>query len=157
MELTTSRIKENTAIEILTWKYEKPYDFYNNVLSGEAILELMSNSYRAVLHKEEVIGFFCTGRDAQVPKGHEVNAYADSCVDIGIGMKPELTGKGIGTIFLRFILQEVLREAKGSIRLTVAEFNLRAIRLYEKFNFLKQSEFVRGDGVKFIVMVRDEE
>ncbi|GIO25563.1 GNAT family N-acetyltransferase [Ornithinibacillus bavariensis] len=157
MELTTCRIKENIAIEILTWKYEKPYDFYNNVLSGEAILELMSNSYRAVLHKQEVIGFFCTGRDAQVPKGHEVNAYADSCVDIGIGMKPELTGKGIGTIFLRFILQEVLREAKGNIRLTVAEFNLRAIRLYEKFNFIKQSEFVRDDGVKFIVMVRDEE
>jgi [ribosomal protein S18]-alanine N-acetyltransferase len=157
LEWATRKVTQNDAIEILTWKYEKPYDFYNNVLSGEAILELTSNAYRAVLYHDKLIGFYCTGKDAQIPIGHRVDAYQDSCLDIGIGMKPALTGKGMGTDFLRYILKEVSREAKGKLRLTVAEFNQRAIRLYEKFNFVKQCEFAREDGIRFMVMVREEE
>lgn len=79
---------ESYAIEILGWKYDKPYDLYNNVLSGKAIMELTRHSYVAILANEEVIGFYCTGKDAQVPAGNHVGAYDEDYIDIGLGMKP---------------------------------------------------------------------
>ncbi|WP_188385588.1 GNAT family N-acetyltransferase [Ornithinibacillus halotolerans] len=143
------------AIEILSWKYEKPYDLYNNVLSGEAILELTSPSYHAIVSDEKVIGFFCTGKDAQVPAGNQVGAYENDCIDIGLGMRPDLTGKGLGAEFFKYILKQVMEKNSGCLRLTVADFNKRAIRLYEKFNFEKTCEFLRNDQ-KFIVMVKED-
>lgn len=155
MEFTTRKMVDKYAIEILRWKYEVPYDLYNNILSGEAILELTRNSYKAILADEKVVGFFCTGEDAQVPLGHEFGAYADDFIDIGLGMKPELTGKGLGSSFFDYVLDEIQRETSKCIRLTVADFNTRAIHLYEKFNFVKKQEFLRND-MKFIVMVKED-
>lgn len=42
---------------------------------------------------------------------------------------------------------------KSSKRLTVAKFNERAIRLYEKLGFSRETEFLKGSTV-FIVMVK---
>lgn len=153
MEFTTSKMTDNCAIEILKWKYEKPYDLYNNVLSGEAIMELTSSSYKAILSNDEVVGFYCTGKDAQVPSGNEVGAYSRDCMDIGLGMKPDLTGKGLGTPFFGFILQDICEESSKCLRLTVADFNKRAIRLYENFGFVIEKEFWRGD-MQFNVMIK---
>lgn len=151
MEFQIVKMSEKYATEILCWKYEKPYDFYNNVLSGEGILELTQDTYKAILHDKEVVGFYCTGKDAQVPAGNEVHAYDETCLDIGLGMRPDLTGKGRGTAFLDFILKQI--EAGGCVRLTVADFNKRAIRLYEKFGFQEKLSFWRHD-IKFNVMVK---
>ncbi|WP_042149498.1 GNAT family N-acetyltransferase [Paucisalibacillus sp. EB02] len=155
MELSTRKMTDEYAIEILGWKYESPYDLYNNVLSGEAILELTRHSYKAILSDEKVVGFFCTGKDAQVPAGHEFGAYKDDCIDIGLGMRPDLTGNGLGSKFLHYILEKIQHEYDGCIRLTVADFNKRAIHLYEKFNFVKKQAFLRKD-MKFIVMVKED-
>ncbi|WP_231710683.1 hypothetical protein [Gracilibacillus suaedae] len=46
-----------------------------------------------------LVGFFCIGKPAQVPAGFKVGAYQEGFVDIGIGMKPELTGRGNGSSF----------------------------------------------------------
>lgn len=155
LEFSTRKMTEQYAIEILGWKYEQPYELYNNVLSGEAILELTRHSYKAILSEMKVVGFYCTGIDAQVSAGHEVGAYQDDCIDIGLGMRPNLTGKGLGTKFLHYILKELQAEYKGCIRLTVADFNKRAIHLYEKFNFVERHTFLRND-MKFIVMVKED-
>ncbi|MEN2466115.1 GNAT family N-acetyltransferase [Ornithinibacillus sp. JPR2-1] len=154
MELTTSKMTDHYAIKILEWKYEKPYDLYNNVLSGDAIIELTSSSYKAILSKDRVVGFYCTGKDAQVPAGNEVGAYERECVDIGLGMHPDLTGKGFGTPFFAYILEDISTTPQ-CLRLTVADFNKRAIRLYEKFGFVKVRAFHRGE-MKFIVMIKEK-
>lgn len=57
-------------------------------------------------------------------------------LDMGLGMKPILCGKGYGYAFAK----SGLDFAKGNfnikqIRLTVAIFNTRAIRFYEKIGF----------------------
>jgi [ribosomal protein S18]-alanine N-acetyltransferase len=153
LKLTTSRMTDKYAIEILKWKYDKPYDLYNNVLSGDAIIELTSSAYKAILSESRVVGFYCTGKDAQVPAGNDIDAYEDECLDIGLGMRPDLTGKGYGTAFFEYILKDINRESLKSLRLTVADFNKRAILLYEKFGFKTVKEFWRGD-MKFIVMVK---
>ncbi|WP_341457194.1 GNAT family N-acetyltransferase [Oceanobacillus zhaokaii] len=157
MQLLIQKMTENYAIEILCWKYQKPYDFYNHVLTSDAILELLTNKYFVVLDKyNQLIGYFCTGKSARVPAGERLDAYNGKFVDVGIGMKPELTGKGKGFEFFSTILSFIEENYNNNpIRLTVAAFNERAIHLYEKLGFVKNTEFQRGKIV-FIVMIRAE-
>ncbi len=154
MQLFIKEINEKIAVDILHWKYEAPYDFYNNELNHEAIKEMLENSYYAVLDQnDEVVGFFCYGKSAQVPIGSQFGAYQDNFIDIGIGMNPKLTGKGNGTSFFSFILQHIQAIFPHKpIRLTVATFNKRAIRLYEKLGFEKEIEFSR-EKILFMTMV----
>jgi len=155
MELFIKDMSEKFAVEIVNWKYDAPYDFYNNEVTSESINEIIENPYFAVVNQcDELIGFFCTGFSAQVPIGHEYGAYSEEFLDIGIGMNPELTGRGLGTIFFLKVLHNV--EKDGPIRLTVAEFNQRAIRLYLKNGFIERKKFKKG-STEFIVMVKENE
>lgn len=155
MHLFKSNMTKDFAVEAIQWKYEKPYDLYNNELNSEAIDEMLNNSYFAIVSEDnELIGYYCTGKSAQVPAGNKINAYEMDNLDIGVGMKPNLTGKGFGTTFFTFILQNIQRSNTISpMRLTVATFNKRAIRLYEKFGFVEQKKF-DSDVTEFITMVR---
>ncbi|KOS64749.1 MULTISPECIES: GNAT family N-acetyltransferase [Lysinibacillus] len=138
MQLFIRGMNEMYAIDILNWKYEAPYDFYNNKFCDESLKELLDNPYYSIVNdQEELVGFFCTGTSAQVPKGHDYGAYIDGCIDVGIGMKPELTGRGYGLEFFSFILNHLQQKNTSSLRLTVATFNTRAIHLYEKLGFEK--------------------
>lgn len=143
MQFFIRKMNEQFAVEILSWKYEAPYDFYNNELCSENIRELLDHMYYVVVDgNDQLIGFFCTGTAAQVPIGMEYDAYLDDHIDIGLGLEPELTGKGYGYSFFTFILQYI-KDAHNDrpVRLTVAKFNQRAIQLYEKLGFKKQNEF----------------
>ncbi|GIO21542.1 N-acetyltransferase [Oceanobacillus sp. J11TS1] len=155
MNIHIVRMTQKYAIEALCWKYEKPYDFYNNVLTTSAIVELLGGNYYALVDSSrDLVGFFCTGRSAKVPAGERNAAYIEDCVDLGLGMNPVLTGKGCGDYFLKRILHYLEQEYKGkAIRLTVATFNKRAIRLYEKNNFIREHRFYYKD-MEFITMKR---
>ena len=146
---------EEKAVNILSWRYEKPYDFYNNEDTAEARAELLNGTYHAVEDEEgQLFGFFCTGTSAQVPAGHEYGVYDEDCIDMGLGMHPERTGKGAGHTFCTFILEQIeVRHQDKPVRLTVASFNKRAIRLYEKLGFVQQYAF-GTDAADFITMIR---
>ncbi|WDL96448.1 GNAT family N-acetyltransferase [Alicyclobacillus sp. ALC3] len=147
------------ASKISRWAYEPPYDFYNMDTSDESINELLSGAYRIVQSSSEVYGFYCVGESAQVPSGHEAGAYLSqrNVVDLGIGMRPEFTGQGLGSKFLAHVLCQIVSDCPcANVRLTVATFNKRAIRLYERFGFRPVSEFVHA-GVTFQVMTRPTE
>lgn len=153
MKLSIKEMNEHFASEILQWQYVAPYDFYNNELSGENVQEMLDNPYFAIFNNHsELIGYYCTGKAAQVPKGQGFGAYEEHCIDIGIGLKPNLTGQGLGTAFFSFIVQTVQEEYQLPLRLTVALFNKRAIHLYEKFGFLKAIEF--STPTEFVTMVK---
>ncbi|WP_053364893.1 GNAT family N-acetyltransferase [Bacillus sp. FJAT-27245] len=153
MDLKISKMTEHYAAEITSWKYEPPYDFYNNSTTTEGIGELMDHPYYVILDATgELAGFFCAGKSAQVPAGEKFGAYSEGFTDIGLGMKPELTGKGFGFAFFSQILEYLHGTLPGeSFRLTVAAFNDRAIRLYRKAGFKESMRFYRGD-IEFIVM-----
>lgn len=154
MQLTIHRMTKEFATEILQWQYEPPYDLYNYEGSSEELEEMLDNSYEVVLSNEKVIGFFCLGLPAQVPAGNSSGAYSEEALDIGLGMKPDLTGRGKGTDFFTFILEFLSKRVEGvPLRLTVATFNRRAIRLYEKTGFEQRMKFERN-GMPFITMVR---
>lgn len=157
MQLKVHAIDEFLARDILNWRYEAPYDFYNNEFSLEAFQELLNQSYFAIVDtKGNLIGFFCTGALAQVPLSNHSSVYPLGYLDVGIGMNPAFTGQGRGAVFFSFILNFIKKQHRAtSLRLTVAAFNTRAIRLYEKLGFKKEMGFVEGD-IEFMTMIKRE-
>lgn len=158
MKLEIKSMDEEIARQILSWRYDSPYNFYNNENTPEQIRDLLENDYSAIVDRNgELVGFFCVGSSAQVPVGVKFGAYNEDLVDIGLGMAPVLIGQRNGFNFFAFIL-ETIKEIYGSapLRLTVATFNQRAIRLYEKFGFVKGIMFTT-DSAEFVTMRKGAE
>ncbi|WP_214742271.1 GNAT family N-acetyltransferase [Exiguobacterium sp. s48] len=137
------------AGQIQEWTYGAPYDFYNQPPSEEGIAELMT--YQAIVAEHELIGFYCIGVAAQVP--NSTYLYSSDFTDIGLGLRPDLTGQGYGKSFVTYIVERAM-ERRKPLRLTVASFNERAIHLYETVGFRTITSFERNE-VPFQVMVRD--
>lgn len=157
MELIIENMNEESVRDILSWVYDKPYDFYNNELTDEDMKEKLDGSYYALVNDNQLFGFFCTGENAQVPVGKKIGVYSVDSIDMGLGMNPKFVGKGNGFEFCSFILRYIEKNNKGTpIRLTVAKFNQRAIHLYDKLGFVKKAEF-STDFAEFMTMVKKDE
>ena len=156
MNYKVDNMTEQIAKEILGWRYSPPYDLYNGEINEEGLKEFMENPYYAIYNEESLVGFYCLGYVAQVPIGYLFGAYPEGYLDIGLGMKPALTGKGNGKDFLAFIINRLdQQEDVEPWRLTVAAFNKRAIALYEKFGFQKVAAFTNPNEMVFWVMTRE--
>jgi [ribosomal protein S18]-alanine N-acetyltransferase len=117
----------------------------------EALLD-PRNHYHAILLNDEMAGYFCVGPDARVPGWQ----YDDAALDLGMGLRPELTGRGQGGIYLDAVLSHVAAERPGvSLRATIARWNERAIRMCRSAGFVDVGRFVttRDDHREFVVMV----
>ncbi|MEB5451084.1 GNAT family N-acetyltransferase [Virgibacillus pantothenticus] len=152
-------ITKQAAKKIVKWKYEPPYSMYNMTNDLENIQELTDGSYFAVYHNYELVGYFCYGANAQVPSGMHKGLYLNqNLLDIGLGLRPDLTGKRKGYHFLNTGLTfGELNYGLSSFRLSVATFNQRAINLYKKAGFSDVATFMNKNGdkkVEFIVMVK---
>jgi RimJ/RimL family protein N-acetyltransferase len=111
-------------------------------------------AFHAVLGEhDEFIGFCSYGIDGQVPGGN----YTEDALDIGLGMKPELTGQGRGEDFFGAILKFAEKNMNpDTCRLTVAKFNERALTLYKNFGFRDYSEFEDLQShVPYTILVRE--
>lgn len=142
------------AREINTWQYEAPYELYSFTGEDETLKELLDGTYYGVCDEQDkFIGYFCFGDNAQVPGGRDAKLYTgERVVDIGLGMKPALTGKGLGISFLQAGLQFAKDEFKPkTIRLSVVAFNERAIHLYMKAGFQRKVSFM-SRGREFQLM-----
>ena len=124
------------ANQISAWTYEEAYSIYSFHKNSETIEELMNGEYFACLDRcNELIGYFCFGKSAQIPTT-EKDVYTPEMLDMGLGMRPDLCGKGDGCSFVKSGLDFARDKFRVSqIRLTVAQFNTRAIHVYEKVGF----------------------
>lgn len=150
------------ANHIFKWTYPPPYELYNIEETPDALSEFLNGSYYAVIDDfNQLIGFYCYGKSAIVPLGSTLGAYEDvSYLDIGIGLKPALCGRGNGHLFFQNAIYYAKQHFNAyKIRLTVASFNQRAIKLYEDFGFKKVLEFNRKDHhqtIEFWVMLYND-
>jgi RimJ/RimL family protein N-acetyltransferase len=147
------------AKQIVTWKYPQEYSMYDFDDSPETFQELLDGTYYAVRDKDnQLMGFYCFGRNAQVPEGQNQNLYSgDNVVDIGLGMNPDLTGRGMGFSFLKAGIEFAKQKYKPDyLRLSVAAFNVRAIKVYSRMRFKETASFVNR-GIAFIIMAMREE
>ena len=142
-EITYLPTEETSAREFLTWKYNPPYEIYNykpeNFDKDLAYHLDPVNNIHSMYRGDELIGYCSFGRDAQVPGGD----YSEDALDIGMMIKPELTGQGLGTGFVANIIQHVIKTYKPvKLRVTILENNKRAMRVWEKNGFQKTQSFV---------------
>ncbi len=128
---------EEYANIINTWRYGPPYEAYSFDGDIDDFEQIMSGYYFAVVEKEEVVGFFCLGPAAQ--KITDENEYIfedESYTDIAFGLRPDLTGKGLGNAFLETCINEAKRFfPEDGVRLCVMKNNTRAVNLYRKHGF----------------------
>ncbi|GAB5616063.1 hypothetical protein JCM31739_08880 [Faecalimonas canis] len=81
------------------------------------------NDYYEALENNELVGFFCI-------------IQQNSLIEIGLGMKPDLCGKGKGKQFVKQIINFLEYNYKfDKLIMNVALFNQRAIKVYHSCGF----------------------
>lgn len=150
MQFIFSLMDEGDARAIQTWRYEGVYAVYsgNDDDDPEAMAELLDrrSPYYAVRNEQgELVGFFNFGTSALVWESQEPSIYIeDRTIAIGLGMRPDLTGKGLGLAFVQAGLQFARQEfAPEHFRLYVFPWNERAIRVYEQAGFRRVRVFLQ--------------
>ena len=158
MDLRFRPMDETGACAILTWRYEPPYDIYNaNLEEKESFVQSLldpGNAYHAIADGQgALVGYCCFGPDARAPGGD----YDDAALDVGLGMRPDLIGQGRGRDFFSAIVDFARRTfGPQALRVTVAAFNRRAMRVYEKAGFERVGEFQRSsDGAEFVILMSE--
>lgn len=125
------------------WRYPPPYDFYND--DGEPVKN--PERFLAVRDDDDsLIGFYYFEKDRDA-------------LFYGLGLRPDLTGRGFGESFVRVGLDHVrARYGPRRVVLDVAAFNQRAIRVYRRVGFVETGRhtetFDHHGEVEFIDMER---
>lgn len=143
------------ACRILEWKYDEPYTLYNYDRCSDDILNTSQwgNSLFAIVNEAgELIGELTLGfldqEDEWVSRADMEAGQLEGCILwIGFGMRPDLTGQGHGLSFVNacadFAVQfshQRYRYNGEYIGLGVYQFNQRAIKVYERADFVKFTE-----------------
>jgi len=138
LRFTLKPITPDDARAISRWRYGGRYSVYDGDLASvDSLLEPRLLYHSVYDERGDLAGYFCFGEDARVSAGRRLGVYErEPALDIGLGMRPDLTGRGLGEEFvhagLRFAKETYSPQA---FRLTVAAFNRRAIRVYESVGF----------------------
>ena len=159
MRFSLTPITHADARAISKWRYDEPYSVYNgNPASVTSLLEPRYFYHSVHDEHNDLVGYFCFGEDARVSAGRRLGLYErETALDVGLGMRPDLTGQGLGEEFvasgLRFAQNAYAPQA---FRLTVATFNRRAISVYERVGFEPVETFgaTRCDGEREWLLMR---
>lgn len=142
---------QEEAEAIADWHYDPPYDFYDPRSDDRDLTELLEPVLRGdryfTAHDAagELVGFFGFHHDGEV-------------LGVGLGLRPDLTGRGLGRSFLDEGLDFArARFQPRRFRLSVAEFNVRAITVYERCGFVRTRSYtheINGRAHPFVEMER---
>ncbi|MHB8757761.1 MAG: GNAT family N-acetyltransferase [Bacillota bacterium] len=141
------------ARQVVEWRYDGLYSFYDMDQDPDDRREILDarsrgKAYFTVIDTAgTVVGFFSF-------------RMAGASIDVSLGLRPDLTGRGNG---LAFVLAGTAfaegRFGRGCLlRLRVAAFNERAIKVYERAGFRVRSRFMQatnGGFQAFVEMTRD--
>lgn len=148
-------LDEREARDASSWVYEPPYDMYNGDPEAyEAFLAIDNKGYgyyALAAGSELIAGFCCFGPEARVP-GQSEQA---GTLDIGIGLRPTLTGAGLGGRVLPTILDFGAAGWRPvHLRVAVADLNERSLRLFRSAGFEPRGRQPTDRGFSFIELMR---
>ena len=158
MEYFFRPVDEAAARDIITWHYPPPYQMYGlqDESAAEDVIAYLLNPqnhiYRIDNDQGEFLAFCSYGDDARVTGGN----YTEDALDIGLGLRPELTGQGLGPIIIGEVLAYAQREFSAKYyRVTIASFNQRAQKAWMQHGFEQTQEFGRTyDQFPFMILMR---
>lgn len=150
-----AELTQANALEIANnWHYSGEYAFYDMRADPEDYEELIdpqqrgNQYYQATDDNGSLLGFFVL-----MPTDEAV------MIELGLGLAPALTGRGIGAEFLRQILAYMQEHVTADkVLLDVAEFNVRAQKVYARAGFVvtgKHDQETNGGVWPFVTMTRD--
>jgi RimJ/RimL family protein N-acetyltransferase len=144
--------------EFAGWRHDPPYDVYDITQPEEEAVDYFlrpATNCHVIESDGELGGFITFGSDARVPGGD----YSGPGLDIGLGMKPSLTGRGRGGTFVGAVIDFALSEfEERPLRVTIALGNERARRVWLRCGFAEiqrfsTSEVILGTDV-FVILTR---
>ncbi len=151
-ELGFVAMGQDDAVAVTAWRYPGVYAFYDFVADPEDHADLLDPRHRqdvyfaARLPAAGLVGFV------------ELMPGEPGEVEIGLGLRPECTDRGLGLPFVEHVCSWVSdRVDPGRLVLRVATFNARAIRVYERAGFTTEGTEIRdayGVRTEFLRMGR---
>jgi len=145
-------LTEDQAKEICRWRYEEEYAIYNfsdwNVVVESkwnlSIKDKRESEFISVLIDNELVAY---GRIST----------KENKVFIGIGLKPQCCGKGLGKDIMNLLVMEGKRRFPNYvIALEVRSFNKRAVNCYKSEGFEIKEKYIKktfnGDIDEFYYM-----
>lgn len=141
---------------VIEWRYPPPYDVYDFKGALATVTEHLTRpetGAHVMEEDKEVIALFTIGQDARIPGGD----YSLPAVDIGLAVRPDLTGAGNGHRFVAQVVDFVAAGHEGEmLRVTIARANRRAIRVWEGAGFGLTDEFELDEPIlgsrQFVVL-----
>lgn len=125
-------MKEAHGAIICTWRYDSPYDIYS-WLPWEQMKALDVEFGDPTIRAEQYVSVL---NEAGELAGFAQYFPLEGVTRLGIGMKPDLCGHGLGKLFVTAIVEEAQRrKPDNQIDLEVLTWNTRAIRAYQKAGF----------------------
>jgi RimJ/RimL family protein N-acetyltransferase len=121
----------------------------------DALMDPVYHYHQVLDLAGNLIGYCCFGADAQVPGG-EYPQDGAKFLDIGVGMHPDLVGKGLGRGFVSAVLMYASNTYEPEyFRVTIANFNQRSLKTFRKLGFVNTVHFYRmPDGMHFTQLER---
>ena len=133
------------------WKYNGIYSFYDMTADEEDLKDF--------LNKDKWDGhYFAVLNEANELTGYYSFNFQDEILWLGFGLKPELSGIGLGYEFVTSGMDFAIKKMnykKSHVMLAVASFNKRAIKLYENIGFQPVEEYMQktnGGEFEFVKM-----
>lgn len=156
MEFQIKPLEANNGREILNWRYPYSYNIYNfqgDIENGLENLLAPDHAFFAILNLQGVLEGYCSfGADGQVPGGN----YSAVALDIGMGIRPDLIGKGNGKFYAQAVVEYGIEHFRPELlRVTIADFNQQAQRVWRKLGFEAAKAFYKtGTENKFVILCR---
>jgi [ribosomal protein S18]-alanine N-acetyltransferase len=137
---TFTPMTQAEAEEIVGWHYPGEYAFYDADFIPAGLGELLDPAQR----RDEYHA--ARNTDGELEGFAQLTPAGDGSIEIGLGLRPDLTGRGLGQAFTGAVMDLARLHGAGRITLAVAAFNARAIRVYKRCGFTETGRHTRRLG-----------
>jgi ribosomal-protein-alanine N-acetyltransferase len=149
MKYVFASMNEKYANNIANWHYDGVYSFYDMAAEAHDIMDTENwrDTIKAVLDENDgLVGWACF--------------YTESDEFwLSLYLRPDLTGQGLGEEFVSECVNYAISHyelIKHSIKVAVALFNQRAIKVYQRAGFLETDRIIRDTPVGKVDFVEME-